>query len=209
MLTPLIGCRRDNCPLVKDVSTAILNKIMYDRSPSLAIEEARACVLRVLRHQEPLEKFVVSKALRADYKNTAQPHLHVARKILQRTGQPVPSGVRVPFVYIEDAKNPDGLLAARAEDPEWVRSQGLKLDVLHYIQHQLESPITALLELLVDDPAKAVFESEDIEPLMQQLTNQRANEVQTAKRVRKNAANNQREITAFFAPTPKLSCPTA
>lgn len=64
--------RRDNCNLVKDVSTAILDKIMYDRSPALAIEEARASVLRILRHEEPLDKFVVSKSLRSDYKNKAQ-----------------------------------------------------------------------------------------------------------------------------------------
>lgn len=192
--------RRDNCPLVKDVSSAILNKIMYERSAEQAIEEARACVLRVLRHEEPLDKFVVSKALRADYKNTAQPHLYVAKKILQRTGQPVPSGVRVPYVFVHDPANPDGLLAARAEDPGYVRERGLQLDVLYYIQHQLESPITALLELLVDDPGAAVFDDARIKPLMDALSHSHAEEVKTAKRVRKNAANHQREITAFFKP---------
>lgn len=192
--------RRDNCPLVKDVSNAILDKIMYQRCADLAIEEARASVLRVLRHQEPLDKFVVSKALRSDYKNTAQPHLYVAKKITRRTGQPVPSGVRVPFVFVADPANPDGLLAERAEDPEYVREHGLDLDVLHYVEHQLESPITALLELLVDDPTKEVFGSENIAPLMEVLRGQRAQDVKVAKRIRKNVANNQREITAFFSP---------
>jgi DNA polymerase delta subunit 1 len=192
--------RRDNCPLVKDVSNAILDKIMYQRCADLAIEEARASVLRVLRHQEPLDKFVVSKALRSDYKNTAQPHLYVAKKITRRTGQPVPSGARVPFVFVADPANPDGLLAERAEDPEYVREHGLDLDVLHYVEHQLESPITALLELLVDDPTKEVFGSENIAPLMEVLRGQRAQDVKVAKRIRKNVANNQREITAFFSP---------
>lgn len=192
--------RRDNCPLVKDVSSAILNKIMYERSAEGAVEEARASVLRVLRHEEPLEKFVVSKALRSDYKNAAQPHLYVAKKILQRTGQPVLSGVRVPYVFVHDPANPDGLLAARAEDPAYVRDHGLRLDVLYYIRHQLESPITALLELLVDDPAAAVFDDPRIKPLLDELCHSRADEVKTAKRVRKNAANHQREITAFFKP---------
>lgn len=194
--------RRDNCPLVKDVSNAILDKIMHQRSADLAVAEARASVLRVLRHEEPLDKFVVSKALRSDYKNTAQPHLHVARKIQQRTGQPVPSGARVPFVFVADPANPDGLLATRAEDPEYVRAHDLKLDVLYYIQNQLESPITALLELLVDDPGKAVFEDADVKPLMGALTATRAEEVKVAKRTRKNVQNNQSEITVFFKPAP-------
>lgn len=192
--------RRDNCPLVKDVSSAILHKIMHERSAEQAVEEARAAVLRVLRHEEPLDKFVVSKALRADYKNTAQPHLYVARKIQRRTGQAVTSGVRVPYVFVQDPANPDGLLAERAEDPEYVRERSLSVDVLYYIEHQLASPITALLELLVDDPGAAVFGTEEIKPLMDALRTRHAQEVKVAKRVRKNTANHQAEITAFFKP---------
>lgn len=64
--------RRDSCPLVKDVSTAILDKIMHDRSTQMAVGEARRLILRILNHEEPLEKFIVSKSLRSDYKNTAQ-----------------------------------------------------------------------------------------------------------------------------------------
>lgn len=191
--------RRDSCPLVRDVGNAILDKIMHQRSPELAVQEAQRLILRVLRHEEPLEKFIVSKALRSDYKNTAQPHLYVARKIMQRTGAALPSGVRVPFVYVEDVANPDGLLAQRAEDPEYVRDNGLKLDTLFYIRHQLESPIVALLELMVPDPAQAVFGHEDIQPIMDALQKKQDADVKTAKRVRKNKANNQAEITAFFS----------
>ena len=190
--------RRDNCPLVKDVSTAILNKIMYERSAALAVEEARACILRVLGGTEPLEKFIVSKSLRADYKNTAQPHVYVAKKIFRRTGAAVPSGVRVPFVFIEDSSKAGGLLAERAEDPEHVRAHDLKIDVLHYIRHQLESPIEALLELLVDNPGEAVFGHETICDQMAALELRNDTDIKEAKRVRKNVANNQQEITSFF-----------
>ena len=185
--------RRDNCPLVKEVSAAILDKIMHERSPEGAVEEARACVLRVLRGEEPLEQFVVSKALRTDYKNTAQPHLHVARKILQRTGSSVPSGVRVPFVYVFDAKS-HGVQAECAEDPEYVRENGLQLDLLHYVDHQLRSPISALLELLVDDPDAAVFGHPPVSTELEALTTVQ----QEAKRVRRNQEARQPEITSFF-----------
>lgn len=190
--------RRDSIPLVRDVSNAILNAIMHDRDPHKAIDEARACILRVLRGEEPLEKFVVSKTLRTDYKNTSQPHLVVATKILRRTGAHTPSGTRVPYVFIQDLANPDGLMATRAEDPEFVKANGLKLDALQYIRNQLESPITSLLDVLVDDPSKEVFGDENIAPLLHDMETRQALVVKEAKRVRKNVAAGQREITSYF-----------
>lgn len=175
--------RRDNCPLVKDVSTAILNKIMYERSVEAAVAEAKAAIVRVLQNSEALEKFIVSKALRSDYKNNAQPHVFVANKILRRTGMAVPSGARVPFVIVRDDANPKALIAERAEDPEHVRANGIKLDVQYYITHQLMSPITTLLELMVKDVRKEVLDEEPIKSLM---------------RARENQENNQLEITSFF-----------
>lgn len=75
--------RRDSCPLVKDVSHAILDRIMYDRSTEMALGEARRLILRVLNHEEPLEKFVVSKSLRADYKNDRQ--VRLCKKAMARS----------------------------------------------------------------------------------------------------------------------------
>lgn len=193
--------RRDSCPLVKDVSQSILNRIMFDRSPEKAVEEARECIVRVLAGQEPWEKFVITKALRSDYKNNAQPHVHVAKKILRRTGAAVPSGVRVPFVFVEDPANPDGLLAERAEDPTYARNNNLVLDVLFYIHHQLESPITALLELMVDDPSQTIFGSPQIKPTLDAMHQKLAEDVKVAKRIRKNKSKNQAEITHWFKPS--------
>lgn len=193
--------RRDSCPLVREVGTAILHKIMYDRSVDAAVAAAKACILKILRGEEPLDKFVVSKTLKTDYKNQAQPHLYVAKKLFKRTGASIPSGVRVPYVFIHDPANPDGLLAERAEDPDYVAQHNLPIDVLYYINHQLDSPVTALLELLVDNPHAAIFEDEEIQPCMEDLTAQRDTCIRTAKRIRKNVASAQREITEFFRPS--------
>lgn len=108
----------------------------------------------------------------------------------------------MPYVFIEDPSNPDGLLAERAEDPEYAKEHNLHVDVLHYIEHQLESPINALLEVVIDNPAADIFEHADIKPLMDVLRQKHAHEVKVAKRVRKNQQNNQAEITAFFKRTP-------
>lgn len=191
--------RRDSCPLVKEVSKSVLDAIMYDKNTAAALEAARSCVARVLRGEYGIEQFVVSKALRSDYKNQSQPHLYVARKLEQRRGYPVPTGSRVPYVFIEDLTKPDCLQAERAEDPEFAVANDLPLDLLYYVDHQLKSPILALLEVLVSEPEKEIFEHPDVEPLLRVFVERQALALRTAKRKRKNAARGQLEITTFFS----------
>lgn len=211
--TPAVPCkidmkgiqmvRRDSCPLVKDVSGAVLHAIMYDKSREAALEAARRHVAAVLEGGLPIDKFVVSKSLRSDYKNDKQPHLYVARKLAARRGFPVPSGSRVPYVFVKDLANPDCLQAEKAEDPAHAAEQGLPLDVLYYVHHQIMSPVCALLEVLVDDPKSAVFDHESVKPLLEALQREHDQALKAFKRVRKNAANGQLEITSFFPPPAK------
>ena len=190
--------RRDNAPIVKTVSQCILDGIMLRRDPEGAVKEAQECVLRVLRDQEPLSHFIISKQLRTGYKNSNLPHVHVASLLHSRRGYPVPSGERVPFVFVE-VPDPDCLLFKKAEDPGWVAEHPeVRLDTLYYVENQLRSPIITLLELLVANVEKEVFGHPDIADLLQKLRVQRAGEIRCSKRVKKNASNNQREITAFF-----------
>lgn len=192
--------RRDNAPIVKDVSTAILDALMHDRSPANAIAAAQTAVLRVLTNEEPLHKFVISKALKANYANPAShPHVSVANKILQRRGYPVATGERVAFVFVEDKDKYDGLLAARAEDPDYVKEHPeVTLDGLYYITNQLMSPITTLLELVVPDVEKTVLGAPGIKERITTLKNSRQRDIKEAKRVRTNQNNKQHEITRFF-----------
>lgn len=64
--------RRDSCPLVKDVSGAILDAVMYTKDVDAALKAAKAHVIRLLEGRYSIDKFVVSKALRSDYKNAVQ-----------------------------------------------------------------------------------------------------------------------------------------
>lgn len=190
--------RRDSCPLVKEVSTKVLDAIMYNKNTDAALVAARSCIAGVLRDEYGLDKFVVSKALRGDYKNTKQPHLYVAKKIAARRGYPVPSGSRVAYVFVEDLSKPDCLQAERAEDPEYAAEHGMPLDRLYYVDHQLKSPILALLTVLVPDPEAAVFAHDDVKPLLQLFQKRQSDALRVTKRLRKNAAKGQLEITTFF-----------
>lgn len=190
--------RRDSCPLVKEVSTAVLDAIMYRRDTAEALDLARRFVADLLAGRHAVEKFVVSKTLRSDYKNDKQPHLYVARKLAARRGQPVPSGTRVPYVFVEDLDAPDGLQAERAEDPAYAAEHGLPLDVLYYLDHQVARPLATLLELLVEDVDAEVMGHDSVKPLLDALRERTAKAVRTCKRLRKNEANRQPEITSFF-----------
>lgn len=190
--------RRDSCPLVKEVSSAVLDAIMYHKDTEAALGAARQHICGVLSGGHPMDKFVVSKALRSDYKNDKQPHLYVAKKLAARRGHPVPSGTRVPYVFIEDLDNPDCLQAEKAEDPAYAQEHSLPLDLLYYLDHQLSSPVCALLEVLVKDPETAVFGHESVKPLLEALRLRQAGAVKRCKRLKKNAANSQLEITSFF-----------
>jgi DNA polymerase delta subunit 1 len=198
--------RRDSCAMVKEASTAVLEEIMHRKQAPPAVAAARQHIVRLLAGECPVDKFVVSKALRGDYKNDKQPHLFVARKLAARRGFPVPSGTRVPYVFVEDLDNPDACTAERAEDPAHAAEQSLPLDALYYLEHQLWSPLQSLLKLMVEDPEAEVLGHPDVKPLLDALRDRRDSALQRfrtdRKRLRRNAARNQSEITSFYKKAP-------
>jgi DNA polymerase delta subunit 1 len=193
--------RRDFCPITREILRESLDTILHVKNTPTAVNETREKIRKVLDNEYPMEKFCMSKTLKNDYKNMCQPHLHVADKILERTGFPVPSGTRVPFVYIEDRDNVDIKQSFKAEDPVFARENGLIVDRLFYIEHQLLKPIISLFEPLVDDPEKAIFGHETIKPKIDYLKNTFKSDLKNVKRVKKNKAAGQREITSFFKKT--------
>lgn len=190
--------RRDNCPLVKDVLGECLDALLFRRNAQLALDIARRHIRRVLDNEHDMAKFVVSKTLRTGYKVDTQPHVFVARKIQQRRGFPVPSGSRVPYVFVENKEDPNQKQAEKAEDYEYALAHGMVVDRLYYIDHQLRKPLIGLFEPVAEDPDMEIFGHETIKPVLDALTNVRTDEIKTAKRIHKNRANKQHEITNFF-----------
>jgi len=90
------------------------------------------------------------------------------------------------------------------QDPTFARDNGLIVDRLFYIDHQLRNPIISLFDPLVDDPEEEIFGHETIKPKIDQLRNIFKSDLKIVKRVKKNVANKQHEITSFFTKKPKL-----
>jgi len=190
--------RRDNAPIVRDISKDVLDILMYKRSFSMAMSFAKKRIMDVLQGNVPWEQFIVSKALRTGYKNPdALPHVVVAEKRKHR-GNPPASGERVPYVFVIDQLKSDLLQSQRAEDPDYAKEHNLTLDVLYYIRNQIVSPITALLQLEYKDAGKVLLEDKDIQDIVVRLQASEVKNIKEAKRVRFVKEKNLREITDFF-----------
>ena len=177
--------RRDNCPFVKRVSQKVLDTIMYELDTQKAVEIVQNAANELLNHEVKCDDLVVSKSLKRlsyvkkqneipsnkfsikcdgfylvhEYKSSNQPHLIVSRKIEEReSGTGPKSGDRVPYVFI-DTGNPKDLQYTKAEDPSYVKEHDLKLDVLYYLEHALQSPLIGLFELFLKDPKETLFSS--------------------------------------------------
>ena len=164
--------RRDNCPLVKDVSQKVLDTIMYDLDTKLAADYARDAARQLLAGVIPIDKLVVSKSLRRisyetdqngviqlkhDYKSAAQPHITVALKMERRDPGTGPrSGDRVPYVFIE-TQDKNTLQHEKAEDPDYVKTQNIRIDAEYYLEHALNSPLNGLFELFMMNPGEELF----------------------------------------------------
>jgi DNA polymerase delta subunit 1 len=181
--------RRDHPQFVKTACSAILHKILYDRSPEMAMEVARRALVDVLRGAVPLADFVMSKQMKAaaDYANQAsQPHLAVARSVYRETGQVLQPGSRVPFVYASRGGGGGGLLADTACHPDHFEGKQLNLE---YYATALTSAMRPLLEHVVDKQRldDLVFQHPDVVDLLRELRNRNAR---------------QAPITRFFPPAP-------
>lgn len=189
--------RRDSCGLVKDVSSAMLDAIMYKKDASMALAVAVEHVVTLLSGACTMSQLVLSKTLRGNYVNE-QPHQQVALKIAERRGMAVPLGTRVEYLLLENLDDPLCLQAAKAEDPAYVAEHGLPLDLLYYLEHQLMSPVCALLGVMTKDPRRSILEHPRVRPLLHQLQERHDKAVRALKRRRQNVPG-QTNITAYFA----------
>lgn len=147
--------RRDNAKIVKIVVGGIVNYILNERSNRGAIDYTKSLLKKILRGQFPIDKYIVTKTLKAEYKNrNSVAHAVLADRIGIRTpGNKPEMNDRIPYVYIVP-KGKVLLQGDRVEDPKYVLENGLELDYLFYITNQIMKPSIQFLELIAENPKK-------------------------------------------------------
>ena len=148
--------RRDSCQYVRETLKSLLNMILESDDPRPPVEFAKAAAKALTGGEVPTDKLMMSKQLASSYK-VKMPHVEVRDKIKKRSpGSEPQQGDRVQFVIVEGPKN--AKMYEKAEDPEWVAENGIKIDYQYYFTNQLKKPVCDLLEpLLGSDTANLLF----------------------------------------------------
>jgi len=141
--------RRDNAPIVKEVFGGALDILMEQRDIKKAQTFVMDTLKKVLEHKVPIEKYVVSKSLRDDYKNPDQiAHRVLADRMAARDpGNKPQVGDRIPYVYVDGREGKQG---DRIEHVDFVRANKMKPDVNFYITNQIQNPVAQLFALCIE-----------------------------------------------------------
>ena len=144
--------RRDNAPIVKDVFGGALDSLMEHRSIKIAETLVKDMLVKVMKNEYPLEKYILSKQLRDDYKNPGQiAHRVLADRMEERDAGNKPQvGDRLSYVYVANRRD-EKKQGDKIESVEYVREKKLKPDVEFYITNQIQNPVAQLFALAIED----------------------------------------------------------
>lgn len=143
--------RRDNAPIVKDVFGGALDILMEQRDIRKAQKFVQDMLVQVMQNKMPLEKYIITKQLRDDYKVPGQiAHRVLADRMEERDpGNKPQVGDRLAYLYVAERKG-EKKQGDKIEHVDYARSKGLKPDVEFYITNQLQNPIAQLFALALE-----------------------------------------------------------
>jgi len=143
--------RRDNAPIVKDVFGGALDILMEKRDIRAAQKFVQDMLVEVMQNKIPLDKFVVTKQLRDDYKNPEQiAHRVLADRMEERDKGTAPQvGDRIPYIYVASRRD-EKKQGDRIEHYDYVKQKNLKPDVEFYVTNQIQNPVAQMFALAID-----------------------------------------------------------
>ena len=146
--------RRDNAPIVKTIFGGAMKMLLDKRDVMGAFKFVKDKCLELVDGKVSLGQLTVTKSLRADYANP----LSIAHKVLadrittRDPGNAPAAGDRIGYVYIspKSGQLASKLQGDRIETPLFIKDNKLVPDYKHYIEHQLQNPISQAFGLLLE-----------------------------------------------------------
>jgi len=146
--------RRDNAPIVKTIFGGAMKMLLNARDVAGAYQFVKDKCLELIEGKVSLGQLTITKSLRADYADPSRiAHKALADRITTRDpGNAPAAGDRVAYIYIspKGGQEASKLQGDRIETPLFIRENGLQPDYKHYIEHQLQNPISQAFGLLLE-----------------------------------------------------------
>jgi len=146
--------RRDNAPIVKTIFGGAMKMLLDKRDVSGAFQFVKDKCLELVDGKVSLGQLTVTKSLRADYADPGRiAHKALADRITKRDpGNAPAAGDRIGYVYIRPLAGQEAskLQGDRIETPLYIKEHQLVPDYRHYIEHQLQNPISQAFALLLE-----------------------------------------------------------
>lgn len=144
--------RRDWCSLVSDTMLDVLHIILKEKDIIKASKHVRQIVDDLAKGKMSLEKLTIVKGVTKaiDAYDGIQPHVELAKKIMQRDKTRSLVGERLGYVIVKGNQ----LLSKRAEDPDFVKQNGLEVDPEYYVYNQLLPPLERMFEICGITPSE-------------------------------------------------------
>jgi len=139
--------RRDWCELTGETMKEIIDIILKKNDMKEAVNHFKEVVKSLLDGKEELEKLVITKTLTRKPEKYAgiQPHVEVVKKMQRRNEMDIPGvGDRIGYVIVKGME----MLSKRAEDPTYVKENGLSIDSRYYIDNQLLPPLERIFNAI-------------------------------------------------------------
>ena len=143
--------RRDNAPIVKDIFGGALDILMEQRDIRKAQQFVQDMLVKVIKNEMPLEKYIVTKQLRDDYKNPDQiAHAVLADRMKMRDEGSAPQvGDRLAYIYVAERKD-NKKQGDKIEQIDYAKEKGLKPDTEFYITNQIQNPLSQMFALAIE-----------------------------------------------------------
>jgi DNA polymerase I len=147
--------RRDWCDLTSKTLFNVLKILLEEQNPKKAFNHVKTILGCLEKNEISIEDLVITKSISKslkDYKGI-QPHIELVKKMKKRSPAGAPGiGDRVGFVITKGLQ----LMSERAEDPDYVKQHGLKIDSKYYIESQILPPLERVFEAIGINKAEFV-----------------------------------------------------
>ncbi|CAF4774299.1 unnamed protein product [Pieris macdunnoughi] len=148
--------RRDNCPLVSNMMSMCLQKLLIDRDPDGAVSYAKQIISDLLCNRIDISQLVITKELAKNDYAAKQAHVELANKMKKRDAGTAPKlGDRVPYIICCAAKNTPAYM--KAEDPIFVLENSVPIDFSYYLENQLSKPLLRIFEPILGEKAESLL----------------------------------------------------